>query len=80
MEVHRYAERRRRLHQAHLTRRFSAEDSQLPGVVLRTPMFAMLDSLKSDDLTMRRTAEAWMRCSLKSYIRCVDLRTLKVPC
>ncbi|GEM07562.1 cellular morphogenesis-related protein [Rhodotorula toruloides] len=48
------------------------EDSQLPGVVLRTPMFAMLDSLKSDDLTTRRAAEAWMRCSLKSYIRILD--------
>ncbi|KAK4333987.1 Protein dopey [Rhodotorula toruloides] len=48
------------------------EDSQLPSVVLRTPMFAMLDSLKSDDLTTRRAAEAWMRCSLKSYIRILD--------
>ncbi|BGP31712.1 hypothetical protein JCM10296v2_003486 [Rhodotorula toruloides] len=48
------------------------EDSQLPGVVLRIPMFAMLDSLKSDDLTTRRAAEAWMRCSLKSYIRILD--------
>ncbi|BGP07694.1 Protein dopey-1 [Rhodotorula toruloides] len=48
------------------------EDTQLPGVVLRTPMFAMLDSLKSDDLTTRRAAEAWMRCSLKSYIRILD--------
>lgn len=45
------------------------EDAQLPGVVLRMPMFRMLDSLKSEDLATRRAGEAWMRCSLKSYIR-----------
>jgi len=48
------------------------EDSQLPGVVLRMPMFKMLDSLKSDDLSTRRAGEAWMRCSLKSYLRILD--------
>ncbi|KDE03256.1 hypothetical protein MVLG_06250 [Microbotryum lychnidis-dioicae p1A1 Lamole] len=48
------------------------EDSQLPGVVLRTPMFRMLDSLKADDLSTRRAGEAWMRCSLKSYLRILD--------
>ncbi|GAA6042706.1 hypothetical protein JCM8097_003757 [Rhodosporidiobolus ruineniae] len=48
------------------------EDAQLPGVVLKNPMFAVLDSLKSDDLSTRRSAEAWMRCSLKSYIRILD--------
>ncbi|GAA5887198.1 hypothetical protein JCM6882_002446 [Rhodosporidiobolus microsporus] len=48
------------------------EDGQLPGVVLRSPMFTTLDSLKSDDLSTRRAAEAWMRCSLKSYIRILD--------
>ncbi|GAA5872796.1 hypothetical protein JCM8547_005705, partial [Rhodosporidiobolus lusitaniae] len=48
------------------------EDTQLPGLVLRRPMFAVLDSLKSDDLSTRRAAEAWMRCSLKSYIRILD--------
>ncbi|KAI5481667.1 cellular morphogenesis-related protein [Pseudohyphozyma bogoriensis] len=48
------------------------EDSQLPGVVLRTPMFMMLDSLKADDLSTRRAGEAWMRCSLKSYLRILD--------
>lgn len=45
------------------------EDSQLPGVVLRTPMLVVLDSLKSEDLSTKRAAEAWMRCSLKSYLR-----------
>ncbi|CEQ42798.1 SPOSA6832_04666 [Sporobolomyces salmonicolor] len=48
------------------------EDAQLPGVVLRVPMFKMLDSLKAEDLATRRAAEAWMRCSLKSYIRILD--------
>ncbi|GAA6052531.1 hypothetical protein JCM3770_003812, partial [Rhodotorula araucariae] len=48
------------------------EDAQLPGVLLRNPMFATLDALKSDDLSVRRAAEAWMRCSLKSYIRVLD--------
>ncbi|BGP38275.1 hypothetical protein JCM10449v2_002204 [Rhodotorula kratochvilovae] len=48
------------------------EDAQLPGVLLRNPMFATLDALKSDDLAVRRAAEAWMRCSLKSYIRVLD--------
>lgn len=46
-----------------------SEDAQLPGVVLRTPMFMMLDSLKAEDLSTRRAGEAWMRCSLKSYLR-----------
>ncbi|KAM0754971.1 hypothetical protein T439DRAFT_284317 [Meredithblackwellia eburnea MCA 4105] len=48
------------------------EDSQLPGLVLRTPMFMMLDSLKAEDLSTRRAGEAWMRCSLKSYLRILD--------
>ncbi|KAK4703671.1 hypothetical protein P7C70_g2546, partial [Phenoliferia sp. Uapishka_3] len=48
------------------------EDAQLPGLVLRTPMFMMLDSLKAEDLSTRRAGEAWMRCSLKSYLRILD--------
>lgn len=48
------------------------EDAQLPGLILRTPMFKMLDSLKSEDLSTRRAGEAWMRCSLKSYLRILD--------
>ncbi|KAK4051842.1 hypothetical protein OIV83_002547 [Microbotryomycetes sp. JL201] len=48
------------------------EDAQLPGVKLKAPMFRMLDSLKSDDLATKRAAEAWMRCSLKSYLRILD--------
>lgn len=50
---------------------FVPEDAQLPGVALRSPMFMMLDSLKAEGLSTRRAAEAWMRCSLKSYIRLV---------
>ncbi|KAI7962497.1 hypothetical protein MJO28_000591 [Puccinia striiformis f. sp. tritici] len=48
------------------------EDVQLPGNCLRMPMLLVLDSLKSDDLTNRRCGEAWMRCSLKSYLRVLD--------
>jgi hypothetical protein len=36
---------------------------------MTTPMFGVLDGLKAEDLTTRRLAEAWMRCSLKSYLR-----------
>lgn len=45
------------------------EDSQLPGVKLSMAMRIMLDALHSSDLTVRRAGEAWMRCSLKSYVR-----------
>lgn len=45
------------------------EDNQLPGRVLRLPMLIVLDSLKDDNLTTKRAGEAWMRCSLKSYLR-----------
>lgn len=31
----------------------------------------VLDTLKNDDANLRRVGETWMRCSLKSYIRCV---------
>ncbi|PLW27497.1 hypothetical protein PCASD_17664 [Puccinia coronata f. sp. avenae] len=48
------------------------EDAQLPGNCLRIPMLLVLDSLKSNDLTNRRCGEAWMRCSLKSYLRVLD--------
>jgi hypothetical protein len=39
-------------------------------------MFKMLDSLKAEDLSTRRAGEAWMRCSLKSYLRFVSFRAL----
>ena len=45
------------------------DDSQLPGVRLSMAMRIMLDALQSDELGTRRAGEAWMRCSLKSYIR-----------
>lgn len=48
------------------------EDAQLPGNCLRIPMLLVLDSLKSNNLTNRRCGEAWMRCSLKSYLRVLD--------
>ncbi|GAA5993677.1 hypothetical protein JCM10908_002290 [Rhodotorula pacifica] len=47
-------------------------DQRLPGRLMTTPMFAVLDGLKAENLTTRRLAEAWMRCSLKSYLRVLD--------
>lgn len=32
----------------------------------------VLDTLKSDDPSLRRIGETWMRCSLKSYLRVLD--------
>ncbi|MBW0470508.1 hypothetical protein O181_010223, partial [Austropuccinia psidii MF-1] len=49
-----------------------SEEGQLPGAYLRIPMLLVLDNLKSTNLTDRRCAEAWMRCSLKSYLRVLD--------
>lgn len=48
------------------------DDVQLPGACLRIPMLIVLDSLKDDNLVNRRCGEAWMRCSLKSYLRILD--------
>lgn len=48
------------------------DDSLLPGSRLRVPMLLVLDSLRDDDLSARRYGEAWMRCSLKSYLRVLD--------
>lgn len=45
------------------------DDSQVPGIRLSIPMHIMLDALRSDDLEVRRSGEAWMRCSVKSYLR-----------
>ena len=47
------------------------EDSQLPGVRLATAMHIVLETLRSDNLSIRRVGEGWMRCSLKSYLRYV---------
>ncbi|KAH9858301.1 Dopey, N-terminal-domain-containing protein [Lenzites betulinus] len=48
------------------------EDSMLPGVHLKIPMMALLETLRSDDPKLRRIGETWMRCSLKSYLRVLD--------
>lgn len=45
------------------------DDAILPGFRLKVPMMITLDLLKSDDPHLRRVAETWMRCSLKSYLR-----------
>ena len=48
---------------------FLSEDNLLPGFRFKVPMMFVLDTLKSDNLTLRRHGETWMRCCLKSYIR-----------
>lgn len=45
------------------------DDSQQPGFRLKVPTLILLDSLKDDDPNVRRIAETWMRCSLRSYLR-----------
>ncbi|KAF9486392.1 hypothetical protein BDN70DRAFT_822033, partial [Pholiota conissans] len=46
-----------------------SEDNLLPGFCFKIPMMTVLDTLKSDNVNLRRIGETWMRCSLKSYIR-----------
>ncbi|TDL26444.1 hypothetical protein BD410DRAFT_521497 [Rickenella mellea] len=48
------------------------EDSMLPGFRFKVPLLAVLDSLKSDDPSLRRIGESWMRCNLKAYTRVLD--------
>ncbi|KAG8881950.1 hypothetical protein FRB98_004046 [Tulasnella sp. 332] len=48
------------------------DDSLLPGVRFKIPVMILLDSLRSDDVNLRRVGETWMRCCLKSYLRVVD--------
>lgn len=48
------------------------EDNLLPGFRFKVPMMIVLDTLKSDDPSLRRIGETWMRCSLRSYLRVLD--------
>lgn len=50
---------------------FNPDDSLLPGFKFRVPVMITLDTLKSEDVGVRRIGETWMRCSLKSYLRSV---------
>lgn len=50
----------------------STEDNLLPGFRFKVPMMIVLDTLRSDDPSLRRIGETWMRCSLKSYTRVLD--------
>ncbi|KAF9056037.1 Dopey, N-terminal-domain-containing protein [Panaeolus papilionaceus] len=49
-----------------------SDDALLPGFHFKVPLIIILDTLKSEDPNLRRIAETWMRCSLKSYIRVLD--------
>jgi hypothetical protein len=46
-----------------------SEDNLLPGFRFKVPMMIVLGTLQSDDPSLRRIGETWMRCSLKSYTR-----------
>ncbi|KAG8967964.1 hypothetical protein FRC03_008985 [Tulasnella sp. 419] len=48
------------------------DDSLVPGHTFRQPLFLILDALRNDNPTLRRLAETWMRCNLKSYLRVVE--------
>ncbi|EJD54553.1 hypothetical protein AURDEDRAFT_156337 [Auricularia subglabra TFB-10046 SS5] len=48
------------------------DDQYTPGFRLKIPMLLVLDTLSSDDPSLRRTGETWMRCCLRSYIRVLD--------
>ncbi|KAG6874376.1 hypothetical protein C0995_015112 [Termitomyces sp. Mi166 len=52
--------------------RMMTEDNLLPGFRFKVPMMIVLEALKSDDPSLRRIGETWMRCSLKSYLRVLD--------
>jgi hypothetical protein len=47
------------------------EDNLLPGFKFKVPLMIVLHTLKSDDPSMKRIGETWMRCSLRSYLRYV---------
>ncbi|QRW09045.1 hypothetical protein RhiLY_08044 [Ceratobasidium sp. AG-Ba] len=48
------------------------DDSLVPGYRCKMPLLIVLDTLKSEDVHVRRVGETWMRCSLKSYIRVIE--------
>ena len=54
-----------------LQREMTLEDNLLPGFRLKVPLMIVLGTLKSEDPSLRRVGETWMRCSLKSYLRYV---------
>ena len=47
----------------------ATDDSSMPTAYLSAPLFLVLDGTRSEDAVTRRAAEAWMRCSFKSYLR-----------
>ncbi|KAG8729545.1 hypothetical protein FRC12_020895, partial [Ceratobasidium sp. 428] len=48
------------------------DDSLVPGYRCKIPLLIVLDTLRSEDVHVRRVGETWMRCSLKSYIRVIE--------
>ncbi|KDN49150.1 hypothetical protein RSAG8_02503, partial [Rhizoctonia solani AG-8 WAC10335] len=48
------------------------DDSLVPGYRCKNALLIVLDTLKSENIHIRRVGETWMRCSLKSYIRVIE--------
>ncbi|KIY73422.1 hypothetical protein CYLTODRAFT_365976 [Cylindrobasidium torrendii FP15055 ss-10] len=48
------------------------DDQLLPGFKFKVPLMIVLDALKSEEPSLKRVGETWMRCSLKSYLRVLD--------
>ncbi|KAG8740013.1 hypothetical protein FRC10_004853 [Ceratobasidium sp. 414] len=48
------------------------DDSLVPGYRCKVPLLIVLDTLRSEDVHVRRVGETWMRYSLKSYIRVIE--------
>jgi hypothetical protein len=60
---------RQSLYTTDLTLKHFTDDTLLPGLHFKVPLFIVLDTLQSPDPQLKRTAETWLRCSLRSYIR-----------
>jgi hypothetical protein len=52
------------------------DEGMLPGEIFYVPILGVLDSLRSSNPDVQRSAETWMRCNLKSYFRWVNRNTL----
>jgi hypothetical protein len=45
------------------------DDTLLPSLHFKVPLYTVLDTLQSSDPQLKRTGETWLRSSLRSYIR-----------
>ena len=52
--------------------RTDADDAQEPGFHFKVPMLIVLDTLRSDNPSIRQAGETWMRKNLRGYARYVQ--------